>query len=61
MYKYDDKILRFLEFELDKINYFRTLKMQTKQELIFSMDRVTYEKGTLLCKKDDIADRMFLI
>ena len=30
MYKYDDKILRFLEFELDKISYFRNLKMQTK-------------------------------
>ena len=30
MFKYDDKILRFLEFELDKISYFRNLKMQTK-------------------------------
>ena len=61
MFKYEDKILRFLELEMDKIHYFSMLSMITKQELIFSMERVTYEKGKFLCKKDEIADRMFVV
>ena len=51
----------FLEFACDKIAYFRTLKLLTKQEIIHSMERVTYEKDHLLCKKDDIATKMFII
>ena len=52
IFKYDDKILRFLEFELEKIPYFSRLDMLTKQEIIFSMERITFEKGQFICKKD---------
>ena len=51
----------FLEMSLEKINYFRRLQFLTKQEIIYSMERVTYEKDHLLCKKDDIATKMFVI
>ena len=33
----------------------------TKQELIFQMERHTFEKNHYLCKSGEIADRMFLI
>ena len=33
----------------------------SQQEVIYSMERVTYEKDVLLIKKDDVADRMFVI
>ena len=45
----------------DKIDYFRSLSFMTKQEIIHSMERVTYEKDHLLCRKDEIADKMFVI
>jgi len=37
------------------------LSLLTKQELIYSMDRLTFEKGSLICKKDVIADKLILI
>ena len=46
---YDDEVKIFLEMACDKIGYFRTLSFMTKQELIHSMERVTYEKNHLLC------------
>lgn len=46
---------------MDKIPYFRDLSLLTKQELIFRMERETFEKGSILCKKDEVADRLFLI
>jgi len=46
---------------MEKIDFFRTLSLTTKQELIFGMERCTYEKGAIICKKDEKADRMFLI
>ena len=52
MFKYNDKLQRFLEFELNKIPYFRQLTNMTKQELIYSMERETFEKGQFICKKD---------
>lgn len=58
---YDDDVKYFIEMELNKIPYFMPLSMLTKQELIFSMERETYEAGHYICKKGDIADRMYLI
>ena len=46
---------------MDKIPYFRDLSLITKQELIYGMERQTYEKGSIICKKDQEADRLFLI
>ena len=39
IFKYQDKLRAFLEFEMDKINYFKPLNMITKQELLFNMER----------------------
>ena len=61
MFKYNDKILRFIELEMDKIAYFRLLTMKTKQELIFSMERVTFKKGDYICQQDEIVEKMYLI
>ena len=44
--------------EMDKIPYFKVLSLLTKQELIYGMERSTYEKGWYLCKKDEMADKM---
>ena len=51
----------WLMVEMDKINYFRGLNLATKQEIIFNMERLTYEKGSLICEKDIIADKLILI
>lgn len=59
--KYHDPILNFIGFELDKIHYFRHLAMNTKQELIYSMERITFEQGSFMCQKDQIADKLYLI
>ena len=37
--KYHDPVLNFIGFEMDKVPYFKNLTMQTKQELIYSMER----------------------
>lgn len=58
---YDDEVKIFLEMACDKIGYFKSLSFMTKQEIIYSMEREFYEKDKLLCKKDDIADKMFII
>ena len=47
--------------EMDKIPYFYPLSLDTKQEIIYAMDRKTYEKGSLICKKDEMAINLFLI
>ena len=47
--------------EMDKISYFRNLSLTTQSELIYSMERKTYEKGSFICKKDEPAEKMFLI
>ena len=51
----------WLMVEMDKVNYFRSLSLATKQEIIFNMERLTYEKGSLICQKDIIADKLILI
>ena len=61
IFKYQDELTTFLNVEMEKIDFFRTLSLTTKQELIFGMERFTYEKGAIICKKDEKADRMFLI
>ena len=61
IFKYHDPLTRWLFMEMEKIQYFRNLSLLTKQELIYGMERFTYEKGSLLCKKDKIADKLYLI
>ena len=51
----------WLMIEMEKIDYFRTLSIATKQELIYGMERFTYKKGEKLCKVGEIADKLFLI
>lgn len=61
IYKYSDELTLWLNIEMDKIPYFRYLSLDTKQELIYAMERQTYEKGSLICKKDEKAENLFLI
>ena len=61
IFKYQDELTIWLMIEMEKIPYFKNLTLQTKQELIYGMERQTFEKGWALCKKDELADRMFLI
>ena len=61
IFKYQDELTMWLMIEMDKIDYFKHLSLLTKQELIYSMDRLTFEKGSLICKKDVIADKLILI
>lgn len=61
MYKYKDELTLWLVTELEKIDYFRTLSLTTRQEILYSLERFTYDKGTLICKKGENADKMFLI
>jgi len=51
----------WLMVEMDKISYFRSLSLFTKQELLAGMERLTFDKGSLICKKDVIADKLILI
>ena len=51
----------WMAIEMDKIGYFKTLSLQTKQELIYRMERKTFEKGSLICKKGEKVDQMILI
>lgn len=44
-FKYKDDLKAFLEMELEKVKYFRDLSMITKQELIYNMERRTYNQG----------------
>ena len=46
---------------LSKISYFNELSVMTQQEMIYSMERMTYEKDSKLCEKDEVATKMFLI
>jgi len=46
---------------MEKIPYFRNLSLLTKQELIYAMERHTYEKNSFICEKDKLADRLYLI
>jgi quercetin dioxygenase-like cupin family protein len=61
IFKYQDELTVWLMMEMNKIDYFRPLSLQTKQELIYSMERFTFEKGSRIQKKDEPANKMFLI
>ena len=61
IYKYQDELTLWLNVEMNKIPYFRTLTLDTRQELIYAMERKTFEKGSLICKKDEVATNLFLI
>ena len=39
----------FINIEMDKIGYFRNLSLTTKQEIVYAMERHTFEKGSLVC------------
>lgn len=39
----------WLMVEMEKVPYFTQLTLPTKQEIIFSMTRITYEKGSFIC------------
>ena len=61
IFKYHDPLTTWLFMEMEKIQYFKNLSLITKQELIYSMERHTYEKGSFLCKTDVKVDRLYLI
>ena len=61
IFKYNDELTLWLMMEMDKIRYFRNLTLLTKQELIFKMERQTFEVGSKIYKKGGKAERMFLI
>ena len=61
IYKYQDEQTVWLTIEMNKISYFRSLSLATKQEIMFSMERLTYEKGSKICEKDVVADKLILI
>ena len=61
IFKYKDNLRCFLEMECDKIDYFKTLSMITKQELLFNMVRKTYNKGDVIYGAEEIVDRLIVI
>jgi hypothetical protein len=48
---YDDEVKVFIEYELNKIDYFRQLSPQTKHDIIFSMEKKQYNEGEIMCKR----------
>ena len=61
MFKYKDDLRTFLEMECDKIKYFKDLDVNTKQELLFNMERKTYQQGQHIFQKGDEVDRLTVI
>ena len=59
--KYEDDLKMFLEFEMEKIPYWKELSMSSKQDLIYSMEREEKPDGHYLCKKGENADSVLLI
>lgn len=51
----------WLQIEMDKIDYFGSLSLSTKQELILGMVRLTFEKGSLLISRGQVANNLILI
>lgn len=47
--------------EANKIFYFRDLSMITKQELLYNMERTTYEEGQLIFHSEQVIDKMIII
>ena len=46
---YEDEVKIFIEREMNKIQYFNFLSQATKQDLIFGMERKTYDKDSFIC------------
>ena len=46
---------------MEKIDYFKILSLQTKQEIIYGMERKTFVKDEAICISGASADKMFLI
>lgn len=46
---------------MNKVEYFRGLSVLTKQEILYSMERHYFEKGALICRKEEIATQMYLV
>jgi len=61
MIRYDDDVRMFLEINLNKIDYFKGLDEITKQEIIYSLEEKTHPEGSMICKRNTTADRLFLI
>ena len=61
VFKYKDDLRTFLEMECDKIKYFKDLDVKTKQELLFNMERKTYQQGQHIFQKGDEVDRLTVI
>ena len=59
--KYEDELKMFLEFEMEKIPYWKDISMASKQDLIYAMVRVEKPDGAMLCKAGDFADSCILI
>jgi len=49
---YEDEVKIFIEREMNKIAYFNNLQQVTKQDLIFGMERKTYDKNSFICQRD---------
>ena len=47
--------------EAEKIDYFKPLSMITKQELLFSMERRTYNEKDKIFKLNDEIDRLIIV
>lgn len=60
-FKYKDDLRTFLEMECDKIKYFSALSNITKQELLYSMERRTYEAGKPIFVANQTIDRLIVI
>lgn len=58
---YNDDVRFFMEKEMNKVEYFRSLSVITKQEILYSMERQYFEKGALICRKEEIATQMYLV
>ena len=61
IFKYNDTLRAFLEMEMDKITYFKPLNMITKQELLYSMERNTYDINQVIFKPNQKIDRLIVI
>ena len=60
-FKYKDDLRTFLEMECEKIKYFSALSNITKQELLYCMERRTYEAGKPIFVAKQTIDRMIVI
>lgn len=61
IFKYKDDLRTFLEMECDKIPYFNALSMITKQEILFSMERRTYNEGDNIFEEKGVIDKLIVI